>query len=306
MLISVIVCTYLRPGPLGNLLRSLAAQVYREFEVLVVDGSGGNSPITTVVEAFAHNAPVPVRLIARPKGLTRQRNEGLRQARGSILCFLDDDVTVNPHFLSTVAAIFARTGNERVGGLSAYDVLHYPQRVNLRWRVRRLLRVVPRLEGGTVDRFGRSVPVSFLRPFTGLRPVGFFHGCCMIYRRAAIDGLWFDEGLPTYGGEDRDYSFRVGQRWQLMLSGDLTMEHHSAPEARDSAVHRTWQAAFGTGRTFAKTFKHWWHYAVAAHVLAADFSIDCLTCLLRPSRAALLTPFARSAGLLAGLRSDPS
>jgi len=39
---------------------------------------------------------------------------------------------------------------QEVGGLSAYDVLHYPQSINLRWRMRRLLGIVPKLEGGTV------------------------------------------------------------------------------------------------------------------------------------------------------------
>lgn len=303
MRISVIICTYQRPGPLANLLECLAAQVYKDFEVLVVDGSDDPSPVAAVVEEFTRTAPVAVRLVRSAKGLTRQRNVGLSLAAGETVCFLDDDVTMEPLFLHSAAAILARGDMENAGGLSAYDVLHYPQPINLRWRMRRLLRLVPRLEGGTVDRFGRSVPLSFLRPFTGLKQVGFFYGFCMIYRRAAVAGLWFDEQLPTYGGEDRDFSFRVGRRWKLMVSGDLALQHHCSPEARDSSLGRTWQAGFGTGRTFAKTFQHAWHYAVAAHVLAGEFAIDTLTCLLRPSRTALLIPWARGAGLLAGLRS---
>jgi len=303
MHISVIICTYQRPGPLANLLECLAAQVYTDFEVLVVDGSGDPSPVTAVVEEFMRKASVAVRLIRSAKGLTRQRNVGLSLAAGEIVCFLDDDVTMEPLFLRSVAAILGRGDMQDVGGLSAYDVLHYPQSINLRWRMRRLLRIVPRLEGGTVDRFGRSVPLSFLRPFAGLKQVGFFYGFCMIYRRPAVAGLWFDEQLPTYGGEDRDFSFRVGRRWKLVVSGDLAVEHHCSPEVRDSSLRRTWQAGYGTGRTFAKTFQHVWHYAVAVHVLAGEFAIDTLTCLLQPSRTALLVPLARGAGLLAGLWS---
>ena len=40
MKISVIVCTYRRKEPLAGLLGCLAAQTFRDFEVLLVDGAG--------------------------------------------------------------------------------------------------------------------------------------------------------------------------------------------------------------------------------------------------------------------------
>jgi len=88
-----------------------------------------------------------------------------------------------------------------------------------------------------------------------------------------------------------------------VVSGDLAIQHHCSPEARDSSLQRTWQAGYGTGRTFAKTFRHAWHYAVAVHVLAGGICHRLDDLPAAASRIALLVPWARSAGLLAGLRS---
>jgi hypothetical protein len=127
----------------------------------------------------------------------------------------------------------------------------------------------------------------------------------MIYRRAAIAGLLFDEELPTYGGEDRDFSFRVGREWALLLDGDLKLRHFRSGESRDSSVERTRQSGFGAGRTFAKQRKHFLDYARLAWSIAGEFLIDTLAFVQSPSRDRACMPFARVSGTLAGMRSAP-
>jgi hypothetical protein len=127
----------------------------------------------------------------------------------------------------------------------------------------------------------------------------------MIYRRAAIAGLLFDEELPTYGGEDRDFSFRVGREWPLLLDGDLKLRHFRTGESRDSAVERTRQGGFGAGRTFAKQRQYFLDYATLAWSIAGEFLIDTLAFVENPSRDRACIPFARLSGILAGVRSAP-
>ncbi|MGH9695808.1 MAG: glycosyltransferase family 2 protein [Bryobacteraceae bacterium] len=305
MKLSVIVCTYRRTEPVARLLACLARQTFRDFEVLLVDGAG-ESGYTQALATVERQAPgLDIRVLASAKGLTRQRNAGLRASRGELICLLDDDVSFEPDFLARIAAAFERPGMERVGGLTGYDILHYPQAINARWRLRRLLRIVPKLEPGAIDRLGASVPVSFCAPFSGSKPVGFFYGFCMVYRQAAIAGLAFDEELPTYGGEDRDFSFRVGREWSLLLDGDLKLRHFRSGESRDSSVERTRQTGFGRGRTFAKQRRYVSDYALLAWSLAGEFLIDTLAFFEKPSRERASMPFARMAGTFAGVRSAP-
>jgi GT2 family glycosyltransferase len=238
--------------------------------------------------------------------LTRQRNAGLAAAAGEIVCLLDDDVSFEKDFLEKIVGLFERPGMEQVGGITGYDVVNYPQAINLRWRLRRLLRTIPSLEPGAINRLGASVPVSFFPPFSGSKPVGFFYGFCMIYRRSAIAGLSFDEELPTYGGEDRDFSFRAAQRAPLLLAGDLHLKHFRSEQSRDSLVERTRQTGFGAGRTFAKHRQYSRDYLFLAWSMLCEFSIDSLAFAQGPSWEKARMPFARVAGTVAGVKSRPA
>ena len=306
MKVSVVICTYRRPEPLALLLQSLASQTLKGFEVLLVDGAGADGAAQTSDVASAHAPKVDLKVISSPKGLTRQRNVGLQAATGEIVCFLDDDVTFDTDFLSKTAALFESREMAGIGGVTAYDLVNYPQQMNSRWRLRRLLRIIPSSRPGDISRLGASVPVSFFPRFSGLRPVGFFYGFCMIFRKAAIDGLWFDQDLPTYGGEDRDFSFRVSREWPLMLCGDLEIRHFRSEQSRDSLVQRTYQTGYGAGRTFAKHRASALDFVSLAWSILGEFLIDGLAFLQVPSVDKLWMPFARVAGTLAGVCSKPS
>src|SRR4029077_15611894 len=123
MLISVIICTYARAESLELLLQCLLAQTTTNFEVIVVDGSGDNPSVRGAVASFQVHPPgaINVCLIQSSKGLTHQRNVGLRYAQGELICFLDDDVTFERDFLADVLALFDRSDFGDVGGLTAYD-----------------------------------------------------------------------------------------------------------------------------------------------------------------------------------------
>lgn len=307
MLISVIICTYRRADDIRRVLECLAAQTFREFEVLVVDGTGEEPIVRDAVAEVARGpaATLDLTVIESPAGLTRQRNAGLARVRGDIVCFLDDDVTVDARFLETLHSLFDSPDMRDVGGLTGYDQENYPQPVSWRWKMRRLLGTTPGLEPGVADRLGRHAPLSFVREPTACLSVGWLPGFCMIYRRESIGDLRFDEGLPTYGGEDRDFSFAVGERWRLLLCGSLRLRHHSSPTARSSAVRRVYETGFGTGRTFAKRARGVRDSLAIAHYIGCEFLLDVVAFTRSPSLDALRMPFARARGIFAGLSSLP-
>jgi glycosyltransferase involved in cell wall biosynthesis len=304
--VSVIICTYGRAAVLGNLLASLNTQSYRDFETLVIDGNPQPSMGRAVVDEFLRRPGVAIRVavVASPKGLTRQRNVGLDYATGDIFCFLDDDVSLPNDFLERVVNIFQKHGMHDVGGLTGYDTLNYPSPISLRWRLRRALGVIPKLPPGSVDRLGRGIPLSFLSPFKGFKQVGLLHGFCMIYRRVAVGNLKFDELIPTYGGEDRDFSMRVGRRCRMLICGDLRLEHHASPQGRDSELDRNFQSAYGMGRRFAKYSRGGWDTLTMIQTFAGDFAIDVLFLLSHPTRLNLQATRIRIKGFFAGLRSN--
>jgi len=303
--ISVVICTYGRATAFEDLLNSLDMQTYENFEVLVIDGNGKVSPARDTVEKFLNRsaARMQVALIASEKGLTRQRNVGLQAAKGDLICFLDDDVTFDADFLADVAGLFERPEMQTVGGITPYDVLHYPTPVTLRWRLRWLFDVMPSLNPGEADHLGRAVPLSFLKPWSGRKEIGWLPGFCMIYRRAAVEDLRFDELLPTYAGEDRDFSMRVGRCWRLLICGDLRVKHHYSIQGRDSDLERLRQSSFGVGRRFAKYARGLRDYPTIFSTFVGDLLIDLMGLVGRPGRHSFLTLFVRIRAFFVGLRS---
>ena len=304
-LISVIICTCGRATALQNLLEALELQTCQKFEILIVDGNQELSPAREAVESYLKRSNLSEKLvlIKSQKGLTRQRNVGLQAVRGDIVCFFDDDVTFQQNFLAEVVALFAQPDMQDVGGITPYDTLHYPFALSLRWRMRAALGVMPSLNPGEVDRLGRAVPISFLKPFTGNKQVGWLPGFGMIYRRAAVEGLRFDEWLPTYGGEDRDYSMRVGERSRLLICGDLHLQHHYSTEGRNDGLLRLRECSFGAGRRFAKYGRGFRDHLSVAQTFFGDFLVDLFAFARSPRTVNFLTIFVRLHASFEGLRS---
>ena len=108
MNITVILCTYNRSQILAQALESVVGSKLPEstaWEVLVVDN---NSSDTTraVVEDFCRRYPGRFRYLfeAHP-GKSYALNAGVRAARGEVLAFTDDDVTVEASWLQNLTAV---------------------------------------------------------------------------------------------------------------------------------------------------------------------------------------------------------
>src|SRR6266436_7666835 len=92
--ISVILCTYNRCRSLAKVLDGLASQVLPksvEWEALIVDNNSSDRT-PEVVRDFCNRHPGLFRyLFEARQGVAHARNAGVRQSRGDIIAFVDDD-----------------------------------------------------------------------------------------------------------------------------------------------------------------------------------------------------------------------
>jgi len=104
-LISVVIATRERPEILARALGSAVALDYPRFEVIVVDNDPATDGTQTMVrERFGDK----VRYVREPlRGLASAHNRGAATARGEIVAFTDDDVLIDPGWLTAVAEGFA-------------------------------------------------------------------------------------------------------------------------------------------------------------------------------------------------------
>jgi len=308
MFVSIIICTYRRADALGDLLDCLAVQTYRNSEILIIDGSGDDLCVREKLEGFMKRVGkrVNLELIQTQKGLTRQRNVGLRKAQGDLVCFFDDDVTFDERFISQTVSLFQQNEMNNVGGVTGYDVLNYGVSMRFRHKLRGAFGFYKSWRPGALARCGLVVPLDIQPPFSGCMDVGWLGGFCMLYRREAIAGLYFDEGLPTYGGEDSNFSMKVGKKWRLVLCGDLHLKHHRTMTSRVNGPAQVYDTSFGTARnqlaesrTFAGVMWLLW-FAVL------EFGFDLVSFFRRPSRMTLKIIMSRQRGLIEGIRSISS
>ena len=109
-MISVIVCTYNRGTVLKAMLGSLAQMTVPSeifWELIVVDNNSADQT-RTVVENFAKSSALKVRYVfERNQGLSHARNRGVQEAKGEIIVFTDDDVSIDPQWLVGIKRSFA-------------------------------------------------------------------------------------------------------------------------------------------------------------------------------------------------------
>src|SRR5207249_11869045 len=105
--ITIVLCTYNRCKSLVTALNSAVASELPEFvewEIVVVDNNSKDAT-REVVEGFCNRYPSRIRYLFEPKqGKSNALNTGIREARGHILAFMDDDVRVETDWVQKLTA----------------------------------------------------------------------------------------------------------------------------------------------------------------------------------------------------------
>jgi GT2 family glycosyltransferase len=188
--IAVVIATHGRGEFLVHLLQRLQAQS-RAPDLVCISGVEERD-----VQGARGTQGLPMRIVFGPKGLTAQRNTGIRCVVGEAdaVVFFDDDFLPSNTWLQRLEAIMLERpqilgvmGNTLADGGSgaAVDLSHAE-------------RLLCDYDAAHAEAANDVVPIKKL------------YGCNMAYRASLFERLQFDERLPLYGWlEDRDFSCRV-------------------------------------------------------------------------------------------------
>src|SRR5438477_1244496 len=96
--VSIIVPTRLRNQLLTRAVRSLLAQTFADFEILVVDDNPAEARVATdpVLNSLLQHPKVRLLTHEQPRNAAAARNVALRAARGAWITYLDDDDAYQP------------------------------------------------------------------------------------------------------------------------------------------------------------------------------------------------------------------
>ncbi len=119
MLFSVIVPAFGRPVEVKELLSSFTEQHFKDFEIIIVDGSMDSS-LKSVVEGFSDRINIRY-FYKKGLGISDSRNMGAEKAAGDYLVFMDSDCIVAPSYFENINKFLADT---KVDGFTGPDKAH--------------------------------------------------------------------------------------------------------------------------------------------------------------------------------------
>ncbi|HET8956093.1 MAG TPA: glycosyltransferase [Solirubrobacterales bacterium] len=184
--VSVVVPTQGRPEALARCVAALEAQT-AAVEVVIIEDAEGRGP------AWA-------------------RNEGVRRARGEVVCFTDDDCEPEAGWVEAlVAPLLAEEAEVATGPVRMGD------------------------GATTADRAWEAI-VNYLQvraTAPGSASPGFAVTANLAARRSLLERIPFDESFPVAAGEDRDWGERAAQAGSgPVFVPAATVIHQSGMSAR--------------------------------------------------------------------------
>lgn len=221
-LVSVVVVNHNRAELLGACLRSLLAQDYPRFEVIVVDNGSTDGSIEAV------RSLRDPRLILVPldsnRGFAGPCNVGIRRARGDFIALLNNDAEADPAWLSRLVVEMVR--HPRCGMVGSRILFFGADLIDK--------------AGHRIFMDGQNRGYATGRPdgpgFQANGETLFPDGCAALYRRTALlEARGFDEDFFAYA-DDADLGLRLRWLgWEARYCGEAVVRHrHSSTAGRYS------------------------------------------------------------------------
>lgn len=253
MKFSLIICTYMRPESLLQLLQSVRGQTVYPDEILIVDGSTNQETELVLKEnqfQNLHYFAVP----SEHRGLTKQRNYGIERVgtEMKIVCFLDDDTVLNkdyfeqllktyeiyPEALGVGGYIVNESHCEFVGEfyqpkIDEYFFDGWIRKDSSRFMLRKRLGLDSDSPPGYSSLYSHGRSVGFLPPSGKIYETEMLMGGVSSFRKTIFKTLQFSTYFEGYGlYEDADFTLRVAKMGKLFVNTAAQLKHYHNASGR--------------------------------------------------------------------------
>lgn len=250
---TLIICTYMRAKPLLLLLESVNKQTVYPNEILVIDGST-NIETEQLLKVNLFGKLKYFKVDDYQRGLTKQRNFGIKKVQETmdIVCFLDDDIVLEPNYFENLLSTYISYPEAiGVGGYIKNDsnwkligengTINYNQysfdgwvrKDGSRFVLRKKLGLDSNKPPAYFPDFGHGRSVSFLPPSGKTYQVEQLMGGVSSFPKKVLDVQKFSEYFEGYGlYEDADYTLRLSKKGNLYVNTSAQLDHYHEDSGR--------------------------------------------------------------------------
>ena len=250
---SLIICTYMRPQPLLQLLQSVKEQTVYPDEILIIDGST-NTETELVLRGNQFYNLLYFAVPPEHRGLTKQRNYGIERVGNDIevVCFLDDDTVLEkdyfeqllktyqafPETLGVGGYITNESQCEFVGDsyqpkIDEFFFDGWKRKDGIRFIARKRLGLDSDCPPGFSPDFSHGRSVGFLPPSGKTYEVEQLMGGVSSFKKEVFKTLKFSTYFEGYGlYEDADFTLRVAKKGKLYVNTAAQLGHYHAVSGR--------------------------------------------------------------------------
>ncbi|WP_264566729.1 glycosyltransferase family 2 protein [Flavobacterium sp. N3904] len=253
MKFSLIICTYMRPESLLQLLQSVQEQSLYPNEILIVDGSVNGETQRIITDHPFQN----LNYFLVPKehrGLTKQRNFGIARVGldCGVVCFLDDDTILEKDYFEQLINTFnqdnAITGvggvainenawqlidsNRKYNKYKYFQFDRYVYKEGQRNVLRNYLGLQSNLNPGKMPDYSHGRTCGF--PLNGKTyEVDLLIGMSMAFKKNVVDKIQFSSYFEGYGlYEDADFSIRALEFGKNVINTKVQLSHYHNASGR--------------------------------------------------------------------------
>lgn len=258
MKFALIICTYMRPKPVLQLLQSVERQTIYPHEIIIVDGSLNQDTAAVLNRNSFKNLHYHL-VTPEYRGLTRQRNYGVAKVSDSIeiVCFLDDDTVLEKGYFEQILKTYADYPqalgvggyicNENKFQFVGYDYEPtiqefyfdgWKQNDGSRFVLRKKLGLDSDCPPGYSSLYSHGRSVGFLPPSGKTYEVEMLMGGVSSFRKKVFETLQFSTYFEGYGlYEDADFTLRVAKIGKLYLNTGAKLHHYHDASGRPNHYH---------------------------------------------------------------------
>lgn len=232
---SVVIPTVGRTQPLSECIESVLRQTLLPMEIVIIDCSAERQALQVLAQYSAKGDALGVSMRhvhSCVANVCVQRNLGVSEARGDIVCFLDDDVVLQETYLFTMLETFR--SYPEVVGVGGFVFSPKSDRSLKLW-FKRVFLMNHDHGSGTMQRSGFPAMQLGRRDVQGPVSTRLLMGCACYKREAIIECGGFDEELGvTHLWEDIDLPCRMSRSGRLLYVPEAQMIHKHSPGGRMS------------------------------------------------------------------------